>query len=54
MREKEYVSFAPALKGMAEPLYREQGLKRNALVLLRVTAPGRVASASAADASRPN
>lgn len=40
IRDQKYDKFAPALSGLAEPVHREQGLKRNGLVLLRVTAPG--------------
>ena len=36
IRGKIYDLFAPDLEGLATPLYREQGLSRNELVLLRV------------------
>lgn len=53
LREDRYDRFAPALRGVAEPVYRERGLKRNALVLLRALPPGSdsgpVASARADD-----
>jgi hypothetical protein len=38
IRKKLYDSFAPSLAGLATPLYTEQGLARNELVLLRATA----------------
>jgi hypothetical protein len=47
MRDIYYDLFAPSLAGLAEPIYRERGLFRNELVLLRVTAPGPVALTSA-------
>jgi len=36
IRDTYYDLFAPALSGLVEPVYRERGVKRNALVLLRV------------------
>ena len=39
LRDAHYDLFAPALDGLAVPVYRERGLRRNALVLLRATAP---------------
>jgi 4-amino-4-deoxy-L-arabinose transferase-like glycosyltransferase len=38
IRAKIYDRFAPDLDHLVEPLYRERGLKRNELVLLRVNA----------------
>jgi len=35
----KYDQLSPALTGLASPLHRERGLKRNALVLLRATDP---------------
>jgi hypothetical protein len=39
IRNKLYDLFAPDLAGLAAPVYRERGLKRNELVLLRITRP---------------
>jgi hypothetical protein len=39
IRDVKYDRFARALARLAEPIYREHGMKRNELVLLRVTAP---------------
>jgi hypothetical protein len=36
LRDVRYDRFAAALSGLAEPVYRERGLKRNGLVLLRL------------------
>ncbi|MBV8314611.1 MAG: glycosyltransferase family 39 protein [Planctomycetaceae bacterium] len=36
LRNRDYDRFAPALAGLATPVFREQGLKRNGLVLLHV------------------
>jgi hypothetical protein len=41
IRNRVYDLFAADLVGLATPVYREQGLKRNELVLLRVTSPSR-------------
>jgi hypothetical protein len=46
IRDQKYDLFAPALVGLAEPLHRETGLKRNELVLLRALGPARVAETS--------
>ena len=47
IRDVKYDRFARALTGLATPVYREHGMKRNELVLLRVNSPdhGRVAAA---------
>jgi len=37
IRNDRFDRFAPALAGLAEPVHREHGLKRNELVLLRAT-----------------
>jgi hypothetical protein len=39
IREDRFDRFAPALAGLAEPMHREHGLKRNELVLLRANTP---------------
>jgi uncharacterized membrane protein len=44
IRKKLYESFAPSLAGLATPLYTEQGLARNELVLLRATTPSALAN----------
>ncbi len=41
IRDVVYDRFAPALAGLAEPVFREHDLKRNELVLLREAASGR-------------
>jgi 4-amino-4-deoxy-L-arabinose transferase-like glycosyltransferase len=52
IRSKVYDQFGPDMAQLATPLYREHGLKRNEMVLLRVTAPGPVASGSPEPALR--
>ena len=47
IRDVVYDRFAPALAGLAEPVHREHGLKRNALVLLRANRPAVAAAMSA-------
>src|SRR4051794_17613102 len=44
VRAKEYDLFARDLAGLTTLIHREQGLSRNALVLLHVTAAGAVAA----------
>ena len=39
IRNRVYDLFAADLVGLATPVFREQGLKRNELVLLRVESP---------------
>jgi hypothetical protein len=39
LRRDRYDLIAPALAGLAEPVYREADRKRNEVVLLRATAP---------------
>lgn len=53
LRDERYDRFAPALAGLAEPVHREVGLKRNKVVLLRVLeGAGPVASADGAASPR--
>jgi len=52
MRAEKYDQFAPALDGLAEPLYRETGTKRNAIVLLRLSDRGAVAAGTAGPTRR--
>jgi 4-amino-4-deoxy-L-arabinose transferase-like glycosyltransferase len=46
IRARVYDRYAPDLAGLVTPLYREHGLKRNELVLLRAEPAGGVASGS--------
>jgi hypothetical protein len=39
IRREKYERFAPALAGRVEPVYREHGMKRNELVLMRLIDP---------------
>ncbi len=48
VRGKVYDRFAREVAGLVEPVYREQGLDRNELVLLRVKNPSPMASAPVA------
>ncbi len=52
IRAKVYDLLAPDLGPMVEPVYREQGVKRNAMVLLRARSAGPVASVPAPAALR--
>jgi hypothetical protein len=52
LRDTYYDLFAPSLAGLAETVYREQNVDRNALVLLRVSGRTSVAS-SPTDEQRP-
>lgn len=47
IRAKVYDLLARDLAPLVEPVYRERGVKRNEMVLLRARAPGPVASAPA-------
>ena len=49
LRNRDYDRFAPALAGLATPVFREQGLKRNGLVLLHVDPHETVAARDAED-----
>jgi 4-amino-4-deoxy-L-arabinose transferase-like glycosyltransferase len=61
IRREKFERFAPALAGLVEPVHREHDLKRNELVLLRLTTPAptandppthSIAGPTAADATR--
>jgi 4-amino-4-deoxy-L-arabinose transferase-like glycosyltransferase len=49
IRAKVYDLFAPKLAGLATPVYREQGLERNELMLLRAEDPAPVAATPGRD-----
>ena len=52
IRDVDYDLFASSLIGLAEPVYRESGLRRNELVLLRATTPAPIPVASKPDDAR--
>ena len=44
IRDQLYDLFAPALRGLATPVHREQGVSRHGVVLLRLATPASVAA----------
>ena len=52
IRDKEFNFFEAELKGLVEPVYKEEGLKRNPLVLLKVITPDPIAAKTEDSARR--